>query len=434
MQQVRFTSTENTYIVSAACRDEICYDLLNQDINNTQELIENISNSLDRINFNLTATIEQVDEARMIVNETFWDALELNMTEMQLLSQFMSVRDEIVYSQQQLMNISTDLEVISDNVTEAEMMSSDAVTLVNQIVDHISRSIAALDNVEMNLLLIIESISSLTEEQDNNGTLLYAELEATLMLVTNQSLELFNVSRTALSIANMTVELLIATSALQQNVSSGTIIQMINSDNVSMDLESLIDDLTSIRNIIQILRNNVSMETMNMYSVVSMEQINLCTQEAIQLAGDLRSLLENISALIDLRITLDNALTMYRQSFEILTGVIQALEQDSNQLYKDSSQLYQQATNATQDSEQLILEAQNLQMELANFSSFVDRANQSLQDIEMIRMTALDAINNANNISDIILDTYQTVNNTLLHLMEASDLAQLIQMVSIKHI
>ena len=417
--------------IPAACRDEICYDLLDQDINSTQELIGSISDSLERINFNLTTTIVQLDEARVIVNETFWNALELNMTEIQLLNQFTSVRDEVVYSQQQLLNISDDLILISANATDAEMMSNDAVATINQITDHISRSIAALDDIENNLLPIIESISTLTAEQADNGTQMYAELEAQLMLVTNQSSDLFNISYTALEIANATVELLIATSALQENVTSGIITQTMDSDSVSVELELLSNNLTSIRSMIQSLSNNVSIETMNTYPVVLMDQINQRLQEAVQLADNLRSLLMNISTLIDLRRGLDNAVNVYIESFDIISGQIQTLEQESMQLYEDSSQLNQLATNATQDSEQLIAEAQNLQMELANFSTFVERANQSLQEIGMIRMTALNAIDTANNISGMILDTYQTVNNSLTLLMDASDLTQLIQMVSL---
>jgi len=416
--------------VPAACRDEICYDLLNQDINSTQELIGSIYDTIERINFNLTATIGQLDEARVIVNETFWDALELNLTEIQLLNQFTPVRAGVVNSQQQLLNISDDLILISANATEAEMMSSDAVVAINQITDHITRSIAVLDEIEMNLLPIIESISSSTAEQADNGTQLYAELEEQLILVTNQSSELFNISYTALTIANATIELLIATSALQENVSSGIITQLMDSDSVSMDIEMLSNNLTSIRSMIQSLTSNVSMETMNTYPVVSMDQINQRLLEAIQLANDLRSLLINISTLIDLRRELDNAVDIYTESFDIIARQIQTLEQESMQLYEDSSQLNQLATNAIQDSEQLIVEAQYLEMVLANFSSFVERANQSLQDIEMIRMTALNAIDTASNISDMILDTYQTVNNSLLLLTDTSDLAQSIQMVS----
>ena len=418
--------------VPVACRDEICYNLLNQGINSTQELIGSIYNSIERINFNLTATIGQLDEARVIVNETFWDALELNLTEIQLLNQFTSVRAGVVYSQQKLLNISDDLISISANTTEADMMSSDAVVAINQITDHITRSIAALDEIEMNLLPIIENISSSKAEQADNGTQLYAELEEQLILVTNQSSELFNISYTALTIANSTIQLLNATSALQENVSSGIITQLMDSDSVSMDIEMLSNNLTSIRNMIQSLSSNVSMEAMNTYPVVSMDQINQQLLVAIQLADDLRSLLINISALIDLRRELDNAIDVYTESFDIIAGQIQILEQESMQLYEDSSQLNQLATNATQDSEQLIAEAQYLEMVLANFSSFVERANQSLQDIEIIRVTALNAIDTASNISDMILDTYQTVNNSLLQLMDTSDLAQSIQMVSSK--
>jgi len=420
--------------VPAACRDEICYNLLDQDINSTQRLIESMFDSIERINFNLTATILQLDDARVIVNETFWDALELNITEVQLFNQFMSVRDEVVYSQQQLLNISDDLLSISANATEAEMMSSNAVATVNQITDYISRSIAALDEIEMNLLPIIESISSLTVEQADNSTQLYDELDEQLTLVTNQSSELFNISHTALGIANATVELLTDTSALQENVSSGIVTHVMDSDIVSMDLEMLTDNLTSVRNMIQSLNGNVSMEVMNTYPVVSMDQINQRLQGALQLADGLRSLLINISALTDLRRELDNAVDIYTESFDTIASQIQTLEQESMQLYEDSSQLDQLATNATQDSEQLLAMAQYLEMELANFSSFVERANQSLQDIEMIRVTALNAINTANNISGIILDTYQTVNSTLLLLMDTSDLTQDIQMVSLKHV
>jgi len=405
---------------------------LERDLNNTEQQTTNISDSLEVISSKLTATLQQLDEATATVSDTLLYAQQLNASEAKLLNIFTSIRAELHSSQQQIYNLSDRITSIANNATIVAMMSDDAAATANRTLEYITMAIETLNQLESSLVPMLESVTMLITEQASNGSGLYTELMAHFALVTSQASQLFNTSWRSLNIINSTVQSLMNSSALQPNVSAGTVAQMVVSQGISDDLNSLSDDLNSIQQSLQILiiTDFFAEEEMQVPLLVSMDQISKQLQDAIQLTTDARSLLGNTSTLIVLINELYAMFSSYEASYALLTDQIQMLEQEAFRLYNDSVTLNQNAMTASLEANQLVTEAQNLQVVLQNFSGFVDAASEMLLSIEAIQMSALDATNTANNISNMIMETYQTVNASLLILMESSDLTQVIEMVS----
>ena len=416
-----------------ACSNEDCYILLESDLSNTQQQILNISNSLEETSLHLTATLQLLDDTTATVNDTYQYALHLNATEEQLLNTYNSIRDGLAASQQQIYSLSDMLTSISANATSIAMASGEAAATVNQTIEHVVKAAETLDELEATLLPMLENVVTSIAEQNDNGTELYAELMMQLSLVTSQASQLFNTSWRSSNIINATIESLMNSSAVQNNVATGISTQTAVSQSITDDIDSLSNDLTIIQQRIRFYDVYFSEETSS-YPIVSMDQLNQELQQAIQLTADVMLLLQNISTLTDLTNDLYTTFLSYKESYLLLPGHIQTLEQDAHRLYNDSILLNQSASTASEEADQLVAEAQYLQMVLQNFSGFVDTATEVLLSVEAIRMSAMDTINTANNISDMIMETCQTANDTLLVLMESSDLTENIEMVSDRYL
>lgn len=420
--------------LSTACRNEDCYILLDRNVSNTVQRTVNISDSLEDTNSHLTETLRLLDEATETANETFLYAQHLNTSGAQLVNTFTSIRAGLASSQQQIYNLSSLMTSISANATAVSMVSNDAAMIVNQTIGQITMAIETLDEVEANLLLMLEDVATLITQQSDNGTKLYAELMMQYGLVTSQAAQLFNSSRMILNIMNATVESLMNSYALQRNTSAGVLAQMAVSQDIYNELDSLSNDrLAMIQRTIQFFSIYISTEITSTFPIATTDQILQQLQVAIQLTTDVQSLLGNISMLIDLRRDLYTTLSSYEATYELLPGRIQSLEQGALTLYNQSLLLNQNAVTASQEADQLVVDAQYLQMVLQDFSGFVDTTNELLQSIEAIQMSAVNTINTANNISSMIMDTHQTINDSLLVLMDASNLAEVIETVSTVH-
>ena len=417
--------------LSTACSNEECYILLERDLNNTQQQILSINNSLEETSLHLTATLQLLDDTTATVDDTYQYAQYLNATEALLLNTYNSVRDGLAASQEQIYNLSDMLTLISSNATYIDMTSSEAVVIVNQTIEHIVMAAETLDEVEATLLPMIESVATSIAERNDNGTELYADLMMQLSLVTSQASQLFNISWSSLNIINATIESLIDSSALQNDVSADITMQTVASETIRNQTESLSNELTSIQQMIRFYTVYISeIKSTQAYQIPSMDQLNQELQQAVQLTEDVMMLLQNISVLTNLTYDLYAAFSSYEESYQLFPGHIQTLEQDAYTLYNCIALLNQNASMASQEADQLITQAQYLQMVLQNFSGFVDTATEVLQSVEAIQMSAMDTINTANNISDMIMETCQTANDTLLALMQSSDLAESIEMVS----
>lgn len=416
--------------LSTACRNEDCYILLDRNVSNTVQRTVNISDSLEDTNSHLTETLRLLDEATETANETFLYAQHLNTSGAQLVNTFTSIRAGLASSQQQIYNLSSLMTSISANATAVSMVSNDAAMIVNQTIGQITMAIETLDEVEANLLLMLEDVATLITQQSDNGTKLYAELMMQYGLVTSQAAQLFNSSWMILNIMNATVESLMNSYALQRNTSAGVLAQMAVSQDIYDKLDSLSNDLTMIQLTIQFFSIYISTEITSTFPIATTDQILQQLQVAIQLTTDVQSLLGNISMLIDLRRDLYTTLSSYEATYELLPGRIRSLEQGALTLYNQSLLLNQNAVTASQEADQLVVDAQYLQMVLQDFSGFVDTTNELLQSIEAIQTSAVNTINTANNISSMIMDTHQTINDSLLVLMDASNLAEVIETVS----
>ena len=417
----------------AACSNEDCYILLERDLSNTQQQILSINNSLEETSLHLTATLQLLDDTTASVNDTYQYALHLNASEEQLLNTYTSIRDGLAASQQQIYSLSDMLTSISANATSIAMVSGEAAATVDQTIQHIMKAAETLDEVEATLLPMLENVATSIAEQNDNGTELYAELTMQLSLVTSQASQLFDTSWSSLSTINATIESLMYSSAVQDDVTNEITRQTADSESISEDIISLSRELTIIQQRIGFYAVYFSEETSS-YPIVSMDQLNQELQQAIQLTADVMLLLQNISVLTDLTNDLYTTFSSYEEHYQLLSGLIQTLEQDAHRLYNNSLLLNQNALNASQEAEQLIAEAQYLQMVLQNFSGFVEMVTEVLQSVEAIQMSAMDTINTANNISDMIMETCQTANDTLLVLMESSDLVENIEMVSDRYL
>ena len=415
--------------LSTACSNEECYILLERDLNNTQQQVLSINNSLEETSLHLTATLQLLDDITATVDDTYQYAQHFNASEALLLNTYNSVRDGLAASQEQIYNLSDMLTLISANATYIAVTSSEAVTIVNQTIEHIVMAAETLDEVEATLLPMIESVATSIAERNDNGTELYTDLMMQLSLVTSQASQLFNISWSSLNIINATTESLIDSSALQNDVSADITMQTVVSETIRNQTESLSNELTSIQQIIRFYTVYIS-EIQSSYQVPSMDQLNRELQQAVQLTEDVMMLLQNLSMLTNLTYDLYAAFSSYEESYQLLPGRIQTLEQDAYTLYNYIALLNQNASMASQEADQLVTEAQYLQMVLQNFSGFVDTATEVLQSVEAIQMSAMDTINTANNISDMIMETCQTANDTLLALMQSSDLAESVEMVS----
>ena len=389
----------------------------------------NIGNYLEDVNVRLTATLQLLDETTATVNDTFLYAQQLNASEAELLNVFTSVRSGLASSQQQINNLSDQLTSILANATTVATISNNAVMTVNQTRDHITMAVYTLDQLEATVLPMLDSIATLIAEQTNNGTELYAELMMQFELVTSPTVQLFNLTSRSLSVINATIESLMNSSALQNNISAGILAQMIVIQGISDQLDSLSDDLVFIQRLIQFYSVYITEET-DIFSIATMDQINQELQEALQLTTDANSLLGNITMLITVRRDLYTMLASYETSYRLVPNQVQMLEQEALRLYSDSVLLNQNATTASQEAYQLVAEAQYLQMVLQNFSGFVATASELLEDIDAIQMSAMETTDTANNISDMIMETYQVINDSLLVLMESSNLVEIIEMVS----
>ena len=389
----------------------------------------NIGNYLEDVNVRLTATLQLLDETTATVNDTFLYAQQLNASEAELLNVFTSVRSGLASSQQQINNLSDQLTSILANATTVATISNNAVMTVNQTRDHITMAVHTLDQLEATVLPMLDSIATLIAEQTNNGTELYAELMMQFELVTSPTGQLFNLTSRSLSVINATIESLMNSSALQNNISAGILAQMIVIQGISDQLDSLSDDLVFIQRLILFYSVYITEET-DIFSIATMDQINQELQEALQLTTDANLLLGNITMLITVRRDLYTMLASYETSYRLVPNQVQMLEQEALRLYSDSVLLNQNATTASQEAYQLVAEAQYLQMVLQNFSGFVATASELLEDIDAIQMSAMETTDTANNISDMIMETYQVVNDSLLVLMESSNLVEIIEMVS----
>ena len=342
---------------------------------------------------------------------------------------FTSIRSGLASSQQQVYSLSDQLTSILANATDVAMISNDAVMTVNQTRDHIIMAVYTLDQLEATVLPMLDSIATLIAEQTNNATELNTELMMQFELVSNSASQLFHSSSRSLNIINAIVESLMNSSALQNNISAGITAQTVVIQNMSNELDLLSDNLAFIQQLILFYSVYISEET-DLFSIATMEQINQELWEAVQLTTDATSLLGNISMLINVRLNLYTMLASYEARYVLVPSQVQRLEQEALRLYSGSVLLNQNATTASQEAYQLVAEAQYLQMVLQNFSGFVATANELLQDIDAIRMSAEETINTANNISDMITETYQIVNDSLLVLTESSNLVEIIEMVS----
>ena len=408
--------------------------IVERDLNDTQGRLASISDSLEVIGLNLTATLQLLEEATRTANDTFLSAQQLNASEADLFNTFTSIRAALVSSQQQIYNLSDKLMSVSVNANEVAMTSNDAAMTINQTIHHIRMAVETLYHLEASLLPMLQNVTALVDEQTDNGTELHRELLTQLGLVMSQADQLFNSSWRSLNIVNSTVKSLMNISTLQQNVSARTLAQMAVSQRITNELDSLSNDLTVFQGNIRFYTNYIITEESNTFSLVSMDQINQTLQEAIQLITAARSLLGNVSMLTALRTRLYTTLSSFEASYNLLPDQVQTLQEEAFRLHNYSISLHQNATTASQEANMLVEEAQNLQMVLRNFSGFVESTSELLQSIEAIQISAIGAINTANNISDMITEAYRVVNESLLSLMESSDSAQVIEMVSVIHL
>ena len=300
----------------ATCGNEGCYILLERDLSNTQQQILSINNSLEETSLHLTATLQLLDDTTASVNDTYQYALHLNASEEQLLNTYTSIRDGLAASQQQIYSLSDMLTSISANATSIALVSGEAAATVNQTIQHIVKAAETLDEVEAILLPMLENVVTSIAEQNDNGTELYAELMTQLSLVTSQASQLFNTSWRSLKIIDATVESLMYSSAIQDNVTTGITTQTADSQNVSEGINALSRRLTILQQTIGFYDVYFSEETSS-YPTVSMDQLNQELQQAIQLTADVMLLLQNISVLTDLTNDLYVTFLSYEECYQL---------------------------------------------------------------------------------------------------------------------
>ena len=414
---------------STACSNADCYILLEGDLITTQQKTMTIGNHLEDVNVNLTATLQLLYETTATVNDTLLYAQQLNASGAELLNTFTSISSGLALSQQQIYSLSDYLTLISANATTLAMISDDAAMTVNQTRDHIIMAIYTLDQLEATVLPMLDSVATLIAEQTDNGTELYAELMMQFELVTISTDQLFNSSLRSLSIINATLESLMSSSALQNNISEGVLTQTAIIQGISDEIDRLTERLTFIKRLIQFY-SLYNSENTGTFSIATVDQINQKLQEALQLITDANLLFGNISMLMNTTRDLYSMLASYEASYRLVPGQVEMLQEEALRLYSDSVLLNQNAMTASQEAHQLVAEAQYLQMVLQNFSGFVATASELLEGIDIIRMSAMETIDTANNISDMIMETYQVINDSLLVLMESSNLVEIIEMVS----
>ena len=414
---------------STACSNADCYILLEGDLITTKQKTMTIGNHLEDVNVSLTATLQLLYQTTATVNDTLLYAQQLNASGAELLNTFTSISSGLALSQQQIYSLSDYLTLISTNATTLAMISDDAAMTVNQTRDHIIMAIYTLDQLEATVLPMLDSVATLIAEQTDNGTELYAELMMQFELVIISTDQLFNSSLRSLSIINATLESLMSSSALQNNISEGVLTQTAIIQGISDEIDRLTERLTFIKQLIQFY-SLYNSENTGTFSIATVDQINQKLQEALQLITGANLLFGNISMLMNTTRDLYSMLASYEASYRLVPGQVEMLQEEALRLYNDSVMLNRNATTVSQEAHQLVAEAQYLQMVLQNFSGFVATASELLEGIDIIRMSAMETIDTANNISDMIMETYQVINDSLLVLMESSNLVEIIEMVS----